>query len=140
MLVGKSSKLFAKLYDEGLLLSEPSMEYEFSKKYAHVLIAAQSKDPNKVYAEIMKEVEVMKQKGLDKEKFERAKKKIYGDYVVEYNNVADIGRMFASDYVKGINSFDYINEFDDVEEEYTKKILENVFDESKTVISIVNPV
>ena len=48
--------------------------------------------------------------------------------------------MFVSDSIKGINSFDYINEFDDVDEEYTKKILENVFDESKTVISIVNPV
>ena len=137
MLVGKSSKLFAKLYDEGLLLSEPSMEYEFSKKYAHVLIAAQSKDPNKVYAEIMKEVEVMKQKGLDKEKFERAKKKIYGDYVVEYNDVADIGRMFASDYVKGINSFDYINEFDSVDEKFVMQILNNVFNSEKTAISIV---
>ena len=79
----------------------------------------------------------MKQKGLDKEKFERAKKKIYGDYVVEYNDVADIGRMFASDYVKGINSFDYINEFDSVDEKFVMQILNNVFNSEKTAISIV---
>ena len=30
---------------------------EFSKEYAHVLISGQSKDPKKVYEEILKEIE-----------------------------------------------------------------------------------
>ena len=45
--------------------------------------------------------------------------------------------MFASDYVKGINSFDYINEFDSVDEKFVMQILNNVFNSEKTVISIV---
>ena len=140
MLLGKSSKLFDELYEKNLLLDEPSMEFEFSKEYAHILICAQSKNPKEVYNKILDEIKKLKESGINEADFERIKKKIYGDYVIEYNNVGSIGRMFVSDSIKGINSFDYINEFDDVDEEYTKKILENVFDESKTVISIVNPV
>lgn len=140
MLLGKSSKLFDGLYEKNLLLDEPSMEFEFSKEYAHILICSQSKNPKEVYNKILDEIKKLKESGINETDFERIKKKIYGDYVIEYNNVGSIGRMFVSDSIKGINSFDYINEFDDVDEEYTKKILENVFDESKTVISIVNPV
>lgn len=140
MLLGKSSKLFDELYEKNLLLDEPSMEFEFSKEYAHILICSQSKNPKEVYNKILDEIKKLKESGINEADFERIKKKIYGDYVIEYNNVGSIGRMFVSDSIKGINSFDYINEFDDVDEEYTKKILENVFDESKTVISIVNPV
>ena len=33
------------------------------------------------------------------------------DYVVEYNNVADIARMFLADTIKEINSFDYAEKY-----------------------------
>jgi predicted Zn-dependent peptidase len=139
MLVGKSSKLYARLYEQGLLLEEPSIDYEFSKQYAHVLIATQSKNPQKVYEEILKEIENMKKQTLNQEDFNRTKRKIYGSYVAEYNNVADIGRMFVSDYIKGINSFEYIEQFEQVDEKYVKEILNKIFKEEKTIISIVEP-
>ena len=62
-------------------------------------------------------------KGLDAEHFERIKKKIYGDYVVEYNSVGNIARMFLADSMKGINSFDYIEEFSTVTKNYTETIM-----------------
>ena len=140
MIVGKSSKLFAKLYNEGILIDEPSMEYEFSKEYSHILIGAQSKDPKKVYDCILEEVEKKKKEGFSEECFERTKKKLYGEYVIEYNNVADIGRMFAADFIKDINSFEYIEKFGDISKEYVMSILNKFFREDRTIISIINPI
>ena len=40
---------------------------------------------------------------------------VYGGYVKEYNEVSDISKMFLSDYFKGINSFDYIEEINKLE-------------------------
>ena len=137
MIAGNSSKLYSKLYSEGLLMSEPDFDYEFSKEYAHVLISGQSKDPKKVYEEILKEIENMKKQPLNKEQFERIKKKIYGNYVTEYNGVADIGRMFVSDYIKGINSFEYLDKFNRIDESYIKQILNNIFVEEKTILSVI---
>ena len=45
--------------------------------------------------------------------------------------------MFIADYMKGINSFEYIENYKQVTPEYTKQVLEEVFNEEKTVLSII---
>ena len=136
MLIGKSSPLYQKLYNEGLLMSQPDLDYEFSNDYAHVLIASQSKDPKKIQEELLKEIKRL-QENFDEAHFNRIRKKVYGDYVAEYNNVADISRMLLSDYFKGVQTFDYIEQFSTVTLEYTRKILQEVFDEKKCILSVI---
>lgn len=139
MLIGKSSELYKELYNNGDLLAEPDLDYEFSKQYAHVLISGQSKNPQVIYERFKTEVEKFKKNGLNEEHFERIKRKIYGDYVTEYNSVGDIARMFLSDSFKGINSFDYIEKYNTVTREYVEQVLKEVFDEEKMVLSVVRP-
>lgn len=136
MLAGKSSKLYKKMYEKGYLTSPLDFEYEFADKYAHAIITGQSKEPEKIKDEILNQLKELKE-NIDEHYFERMKKKIYGGYVVEYNSVADISRMFLSDYFKGINSFDYIEQFKSVSIEDTKKVLNELFDEKNMVMSVV---
>ena len=139
IIIGKSSKLYQKLYEEGLLLSKPDMDYEFSNEYAHILISGTSKNPKKVEEELNKTIENLKQHGLDAQEFERSKRKVYGDYVTEYNSVGDITRMFLADAMKGIFSFDYIEKYETVTKEYTEEILKNIFKQENKILSIVEP-
>ena len=138
MIIGKSSDAYKELYEAGELLSVPDLDYEFSEQYAHILISGQSKNPNKIKQKIEEIVEQYKQNGLDGEHFDRIKKKIYGDYVVEYNSVGNIARMFLSDSMKNINSFDYIENFNEVTKEYVEEILKNVFKKDNLVMSVIN--
>jgi len=62
---------------------------------------------------------------------------LYGNAVKEFNNVSDIARMFISDYFKGVNSFDYLENYKQVTPEYALEILKEVFLKEKTVISII---
>lgn len=137
MLIGKSSNLYNELYKEGYLLSQPNLEYEFGNEYSHVLIGGQSKNPQKVYEKIAEKIQEMKNNDINVQEFERIKKKIYGDYAVEYNNVADIGRMFTSDYIKGINSFEYMDKFEEIDVEYAKQVLKEIFTEDKMIMSVI---
>ena len=137
MLIGKSTSSYKALYEKGLLLVEPDLDYEYSKTYAYTMISGQSKDPNKVIETIKNEIENFKKNDLDLEHFERTKKKIYGEYITEYNSISDIGRMFVSDYLKGINSFDYLENFEQITHEYAKQILKELFVEEKMGISII---
>lgn len=137
MLIGKSSNLYNELYKEGYLLSQPDLEYEFGNEYSHVLIGGQSKDPQKVYEKIAEKIQEMKNNDINVQEFDRIKKKIYGDYAVEYNNVADIGRMFTSDYIKGINSFEYMDKFEEIDAEYAKQVLKEIFTEDKMIMSVI---
>ena len=74
MMIGKSSELYKRLYEEGMLLSQPDLEYEFSKQYAHILISGQSKDPKKVMEELIKQIEKMKKDKLNEQDFRQNKK------------------------------------------------------------------
>ena len=137
MIIGKSSETYKELYEKGILISQPDIDYEFSDEYAHILISGHSKEPQQVKEKIEEIVQKFKENGLDNEHFERIRRKVYGDYVAEYNSVGDIARMFLADSMKGINSFDYINEYDNVTKEYTEEVLKNVFKKENMVMSVV---
>ena len=79
----------------------------------------------------------IKNNGIPQEDFYRLKKMIYGEYVKEYDDVSDIARMFLTEHFKGINSFRYLEEIDSVTIEYTKQVLDDIFDESRIILSIV---
>ena len=137
IIFGRSSKLYQKLYKQGIIFGTPSLEYEFGKGYAHVLITGMSSNPRNLYKEFKNEVENLKNNGINNQDFERLKKAVYGNYVREYNDVQDIARMFLSDYFKGICSFDYLEEIEGINVEYLNQMLKDVFNEDKMVISIV---
>ena len=137
LLIGKSSKLYKKLYEAEIIMAEPFLEYEFEKSYAHIAITGQSKKPKKILDELKKEIQKLKEKGISESDFIRTRNMIYGDTVREYNNISDVCRMFMSDYFKGINSFNYIEEIDNIQIETVQNVLNEVFDEDKLVISIV---
>ena len=139
MLIGKSSDLYKELYENGILLAQPELDYEWSHEYAHVLISGFSQKPELVKQKIDEEIEKMQKDGLNEENFNRIKRKIYGDYVIEYNSVANIGRMFLADSMKGINSFDYIEDFETVTKEYTQNVLNEIFKKENEAISIIKP-
>ena len=139
MLIGKSSDLYKELYENGILLAQPELDYEWSHEYAHVLISGFSQKPELVKQKIDEEIGKMQKDGLNEENFNRIKRKIYGDYVIEYNSVANIGRMFLADSMKGINSFDYIEDFETVTKEYAQNILNEIFKKENEAISIIKP-
>lgn len=137
LLFGRSSKLYHELYKQGIIFGAVSAEYEFGKTYSHVLITGQSPKPEEVYNHFKEEVKRFKQEGINEEDANRIRKTLYGRYVLEYNDVQDIARMFLVDYFKGINSFDFLEEIESINVEYLKQVLNNVFKEEKMVLSIV---
>ena len=137
ILVGKSSPLYKRLYDEGIISGGIGTSYEFSENYAHVIISGQSNEPEQIYDNVKQEIAKMKTNGIPENTFNRIKKKIYGEYVKDYDEVENIANMFLTNYFMGINTFDYLNQIGNIDVEYVKQVLNDVFKEDKMVISIV---
>lgn len=123
--------MYKKLYDDGIIYGGIRGSNEFSKTYSHILISGQAENPEKVFDMFKNEVKNFKANGINEENFNRIKKKLYGEYVEQYNDVSDIAGMFLSDYFKGINSFDYVNEIENINMEYLNQILNDIFKEEK---------
>ncbi|MCI8655204.1 MAG: insulinase family protein [Clostridia bacterium] len=137
MIIGKSSKLYQELYNDGVLFVAPGLDYEYAKGYAHLLITGQSPNPEEVFKRFKDTVANMKNSPINVQEFNRIKKRIYGDYVREYNDTADIARMFLADFFKEINSFDYLEEITTINEEYVQQILTEIFDEKRMIVSVI---
>ena len=137
LLVGKSSNLYKELYEKQIVFGELDSEYEFSRKYAHLLISGQSNNPQLVEEMFKKEIKNLKNNGLNVEDFERIKRKIYGEFVTEFNDVGSISRMFLADTIKEINSFDYVQKYNEITLEYVTSVLNEVFNDDKIVLSVI---
>ena len=137
LIFGRSSKLYQRLYNEGTIFGLPSLDYEFGNTYSHILITGQSKNPEMVFEELKKEIEKLKKEGINSSDLERIKKMLYGDYIREFDDVTDISRNVLSDYFKGINSFDYLEEIQGINEDILMQFLNKMFKDDKMVISIV---
>ena len=137
MLIGKSSDLYQELYKSGVMFSIPSVDYEFSRDYAHILVTGQSKETEKVYESFKNAIRELKEKGIESEEFKRMKKMLYGSFIKEYDEPGDIARMFLADFFKGINSFEYLEEITTINEQYVEQILNEVFNENKMILSVI---
>lgn len=133
-LIGKSSKAYQEMYNEGLLMIPLDFDYEFSDEYAHVIIAGQSDYPEKVKEKIVNTIE---NTDISNEDFERNKKALYGEYVSMYDDVEDIGRMYLQDSIRGINTLDYTNVFSNITLDYINKIKNEVFRDDMQGLSVI---
>ena len=137
MLVGKSTKLYEDLYNEGLVTKELGVDYTFEEDYAYSSISCESNNVEEVIDRIKNRIEELKQNGLDEAEFNRTKRMLYGSYIKIFDSVSSCARVFINDYFKGINSFDYIDAYKDVTKEYAKDVLDKHFDFNKMAISII---
>lgn len=139
MILGKSTKFYEDLYNEGLVKKELSTDYTFEENYAYSSISGESSNVEAVVEKIKVEIERIKREGLDEMEFERIKKMLYGEYVFLFNDVSKIASVVVSDYFKGVNSFDYVESYKNIEQEYVENVMREHFDMNKMAVSIVKP-
>jgi predicted Zn-dependent peptidase len=137
MLIGESSELYKELYKDANMFNMPSLAYEFGNDYAFILISENANNPDQVFEKLKQKINVFFEHGLNKEDFERIKKMIYGRYIKEYNDVANIAMMFLADFMKGINSFDYLEEIENIDISFAENVLKDNFKQDKMVLSVI---
>ena len=137
LLIGESSNLFKELYNDGNVYSVPGISYEFGTNYAHILISESANNPEEVYEKLKRQINDFLVNGTKQNDFNRIKKMLYGEYIKEYDDVTTIGRMLLSDYMKGINSFNYLEEIESVDLNFINQVLKDNFKEEKMVLSVV---
>ena len=135
----ENSELFKELYENGLIISEPDLEYEYSDLYSHMMIFSSSKDPEKVFTKFKEEVNKLIKEGISEKTFNRTKNKIYGRLVTSYNSSTQIARIFMRDYLNNIMTFDYIEKWKEINLDEVNEMLKNKFKDEKMVLSVIKP-
>ncbi len=139
LIIGQSTDLYENLYENGNIFEDVMPTFEWSRDYAHILIQGKSNDVEIVKEKLLNKINDLKKNGIEDKQFERAKRKIYGNYVREFNDVSQVALLFIANYFRQINPFEYVENYKIISKEYVENILKEVFDEKNMVKSTINP-
>lgn len=139
MIMGRSSKLYNKLYNEGLINNSFEFDYSIEETYAYSSFGGESRDPIKVKDMVLEEITSLQQTGLDMETYERIRRAHKGRFVKQLNSVERIAHHFVSVYFKEVNLFDYMEVYDKISFEYVNKIFKEHFTADKLAMSVIKP-
>ncbi len=140
MVAGRSSELYERLYNEGLINSSFDMDFTIEMGYAFSILGGDSSDPMKVKDSFCKRVEEIKRKGLDETAYDRLIRSMYGRYMRQFNSVEKISHSFIPVYFKGVNMFDYLQVYDKISFKYVSEILNEHFNQENLAMSVIKPV
>lgn len=140
MIFGKSSALYNKLYESGLITPSFGADYTAQADYGYTSIEGESPEPKRVYEMMLDEIDNLRTKGLSCEDFERIKKVVWGKYIKSLNDVEDYSVSFMQNIFKNINYLDYYEVYESVTFEDVKARFDNHFVRERAALSVVNPV
>ncbi len=135
--LGQSSDLYRRLYDEGLINGEFGYETVNEPGYSHILAGGESPNPEKVYEIVVSELEKIAVNGIPKEDFERIKRVFFGDFIRSFNNPETIAHNMLGYLFKGSNLFDYTKIHSSITHEDCNARMKKIFREDMAVLSIV---
>jgi predicted Zn-dependent peptidase len=140
ILIGRSSKLYSQLYEDGLINNTFEFDYTNEENYAYSIIGGESKEPYKVREKLFEIIECMLKNGVCEEAFERVKKATYGRTIRWFNSLEKVSEIFISSYFKKNNVFDYFNIYDKINLEYLTKLMKEHFKLDRFAISVIKGV
>lgn len=140
MILGRGTKLYNRLYEEGLINSRFGAEYNPQVDYGFTAIDGESRDPKRVYDIILDDIERLRKEGLCEEDYNRIKKVIWGDYIRSYNDVEGYAHTFLSMSFMDVDYFDYYDVYKNVTFEDVCKRFESHFKREYSALSVAKPI
>lgn len=139
-LIGRSSELYEKLYNDGLLNATFDTDYVIENAYAFSVLGGESKDPAQVRERFCEAVRKAKKSGIGRETYDRIIKAMTGRYMRQFNSVERISHSFISVHFKGVSMFDYLDVYDKISFEYVNEVFREHFDEDNMAMSVIKPI
>ncbi|MFC9774932.1 EF-P 5-aminopentanol modification-associated protein YfmH [Paenibacillus chitinolyticus] len=137
VLLGASSPIYQKLYNEGLISDNFSHEYNSSPEYAFSAMGGDTKDPDLLLSRIREELDRVKGEGLDEEAFERSRRKKIGGFLRMLNSPEAITNEFTRYLFKGADMFDILKTYESITKDEAESRLREHFDWSRFAVSLV---
>ena len=124
--------------NKGLINDEFSTEYFNGYNYACTMFSGESENPKAVADAIKKEINNLRENGIDKKLFSAVKCGMYGDLVRRYNSVQEICMNLAESAICDYDLFDEMKILKAITCDDVYKRLD-VLEEELSVLSVVNP-
>ena len=139
MLVGESSKLYQKLYDENVIDADFSVDYERMKGMALLELSGDSEDPRRILREVLAEAARVLETGVDRALLARLKKSVTGRRLRELDGFEGTCYRMCAYYFDGAEYFDYPEIYASVTAEDVEQFIRENVKEEQAFLSVITP-
>ena len=137
IIAGRTSPLYESLIDEGLINTAFDTEYFEGYGYSAHIFSGESENYEKVRERINEEIEKLKKTGVDEKDFERIKKKHYGSFIINFNDVDSIANSLVGAYFNGEGLFDQLEVLESTTAEDINNRLRSAFAVENSSMSVI---
>ena len=140
LISGKSSPLYTRLLEEGLINDQFEVEYFGGPDYGIWLFGGESADPKRVKEMIAEEIVRLQTEGLDAAAVEAVRRGAYGRLVAGLDDPSDCAELILSHLVDGVEPLSELDALAEITIEELTQQLHDRFNADVCTLSVVNPV
>jgi len=139
ILAGHSSPLYFRLYAQGLVNSDFSASFDSAAGAAYSMFGGETRDPERVFDEVKKELYRLSETGPDPELFRRIKKASVGAHIRSLNSFDAICGNIVGGHFRGYDAFDAPDVLASVTENEIAAFYRERLDPNAMAISVITP-
>ena len=137
IIAGPTSSLYEDLLKDNLINTTFDTEYFEGYGYSAHIFNGESKDPEIVRERINAEITRVMNEGIDRESFQRIKKKHYGSLIMDFDNIDSISNSLISAYFNGEGLYDQLKLLESITAEDIDNRLKNAFSIENSSMSVI---
>lgn len=138
-LFGKSSPFYKELYENGVINSEFDCWYDLSDYFSFCVINGESDDPKAVEQCAFKHIALLKEQGIDEQRFKEIRNGLYGALVMETDRAYSMANRMVSNYLNGAETFDAIEALQRITPKDLQDRAAKMFAEDRSCLSVIKP-
>jgi len=136
--MGRTSDLYTRLYDEGLINDSFRFEASVEQEYGFVAWGGQSPDPKKTAGIISEALQTLTTQGISQEAFDRIKRAHRGMFIRSLNSVDNIAREMMDSFFNATSYLDTGRIYEELDLDYVNRVLHEVF-KGSPALSVILP-
>lgn len=139
ILLGPSSPLYQRLYEQGLINHTFGGAFEIMPNTAFLYAGGDSRDARAVTAEILSEAEQLYQNGIDEAFYQRVRRSAFGENLRALNSFENIAVSLTDGYFYDYDPFQFPQIFEKIQKKDIAEFLHQSITADRSVLSEILP-
>ena len=139
MIFARSAEPYSSLFEKNMISPAFSYGYTISKDFAYSSVAGEADDPKAVLEEISAHIKMLKENGLDRGEFERAKRVMYAESVKTFDSTESVANSLFAFVCEDAEMLEFTDILADVTFDDVRDAFEDAFDDRTVTLSVVVP-
>lgn len=138
-LFGPSGAFYSRLYKDGVINSEFSVDYERGVGYGFLLFSGESDNAHSVLKAVREICDHFDENAISEEMFVRVRNALYGDLIRMLDSANAIVNKFLNNWICGCDIFEELRALETVSLQEVNETAAKLLNRNRIALSLVNP-